>query len=496
VQCNPAALVGIDLGTSSAKVLACSMQGAMLASATRGYALRAPHPGYVELDGGDVLAGAEAALRNVLASLRDQSIIVAGLGLSGAMHGIVAVDARGEALGPCITWLDRRSAAIAAGWQRDGTAARLYASTGAPVHPMLPSCKLRWLAENSPEIFTRASKFVSLKELLVFRLTGEWVIDWGMASGTGLFDIHARRWDRAALDLARVGVARLSRLSAPSTSLRLRNTIARDLDLPVDLPVILASSDGALANLGVGAVGTDDFALTLGTSGALRVVVARPVLDRAGRTFCYAYDDRNYIVGGATSSAGAVLAKFEDWLLGDTAASEGPVRAIELASSAPVGARGLTLAPFLSGERAPYWRVDLHGTLAGLDLAHERADILRAAFESVVFALRSVYDVLLERLQAPQRLRLSGGLVRTPFMRQLIADVFACETSLVECPDSSAFGAAIMAGLSVGLVRSVAEMIPSQSALVNVPTPDDVARYAAAYDRYGTVVAATLEMPP
>ncbi len=468
----------------------------MFASAARAYALRAPCPGFVELAPNDVLDGAEAALRDVLISLRGQHVGVAGLGLSGAMHGIVAVDARGEALGPCITWLDRRSAAIAAGWQRDGTAARLYASTGAPVHPMLPLCKLRWLAANSPEIFTRASKFVSLKELLVFRLTGEWVIDWGMASGTGLFDIQARRWDRAALDLARVGVERLSRLAAPSTSLRVSKTIARDLDLPGDLPVILASSDGALANLGVGAVGTDDFALTLGTSGALRVVVARPVLDRAGRTFCYAYDDRDYIVGGATSSAGAVLAKFEDWLLGDTVRSERPARAASLANAAPLGARGLTLAPFLSGERAPYWRADLHGTLAGLDLAHERSDILRAAFESIVFALRSVYDVLLERLSVPRRLRLSGGLVRIEFVRQLIADVFDRETLLIEQADASAFGAALMAGLATGLVSEVPDIIPSHlpRAIRNVPERAHVEEYAAAYARYKTVVAATLDL--
>jgi len=411
VQCNSVSLVGIDLGTSSAKVLACDVLGATFASAARAYAMRAPRPGFVELAAGDVLAGAEAALREVLAALRAAEVPVAALGLSGAMHGIVAVDECGEALGPCVTWLDRRSAAIAAGWQRDGTAARLYARTGAPVHPMLPSCKLRWFAENTPEIFARAAKFVSLKELLVFRLTGEWVIDWGMASGTGLFDVRGRSWDAEALDLARVGTERLSRLAAPSTPLRLRDEVAQELELPVDVPVVLASSDGALANLGVGAVGKDEFALTLGTSGALRVVVTEPVLDATARTFCYAYDDRSYIAGGATSSAGAVLAKFEDWLLADTTPVERPARAVALAIAAPLGARGLTLAPFLSGERAPYWRVDLHGMLAGLDLAHERSDIVRAAFEGIVFALRSVYDVLLERLQPPKRLRLSGGLV-------------------------------------------------------------------------------------
>ncbi|MBC5798389.1 MAG: gluconokinase [Candidatus Eremiobacteraeota bacterium] len=492
------ALLGIDLGTSSAKVLACDQSGVLLAAAVHPYPLRVPRPGFVELDPGEVMLGADAALRDVLAALRERRIAVAALGLSGAMHGIVPVDARGAPLGPCLTWLDRRSADVAAAWQRDGTAARLYAATGAPIHPMLPSCKLRWLAQNDPALVARAAKFVSLKELLAFRLTGEWAIDWGMASGTGLFGAYERGWHAAALDLAGVSAERLSQPAAPSTRLRLRDAVARDLALVPNVPLVLASSDGALANLGVGAVGVDDFALTLGTSGALRVVVDEPVLDRAGRTFCYAYDDRCYIVGGATSSAGAVLARFEEWLLGDTAPADRPARAVALAAAAPLGARGLTLAPFLSGERAPYWRVDLHGTLAGLDLAHERGDLLRAAFESIVFAVRSVYDVLLERLPAPRRLRLSGGLVRPPFVRQLIADVFDCETVFTEHADASAFGAALMAGVAVGLVADAADIATSPSALAlearNVAERIHVEQYAAAFDRYRRVVAATLQL--
>jgi len=485
------ALVGIDLGTSSAKVVACSLRGVLLASALCPYALRVPSPGFVELDPDEVLLGADAALREVLAALGAQHIEVAALGLSGAMHGIVPVDARGAALGRCLTWLDRRSAAIAAAWQRDGTAALLYAGTGAPVHPMLPSCKLRWLAENDTKLIARAAKFVSLKELLVFRLCARWVVDWGIASATGLFDVRSRGWNECALDAARIGAQQLSAPAAPSTVLALHPAVARDLRLPPEVPVVLASSDGALANLGVGATTPGDVALTLGTSGAVRVVVTAPTLDPHGRTFCYAYDDRSYIVGGATSSAGAVIAKFEDWLLPDTAQSERPAQAVALAATAPLGARGLTLAPFLSGERAPYWRVDLHGTLAGLDLAHERGDILRAVFESVVFALRSVYDVLLERLPAAPHLRLSGGLARPAFMQQLIADVFDRETLLAERAEASAYGAALMAGLVSGLIPDT----PVPTTLRRcAPNPSAVESYAAIYDRYQRVVAATLAL--
>ncbi|TAM90589.1 gluconate kinase, partial [bacterium] len=139
--------VGVDLGTSATKALAFTPEGQAVADATEHYGLSAPQPGYVEQDADEIYQAAMRALRRVIDTVHLRGHEVLAIGLSSAMHGALPVDERGEALGPLITWMDRRSAAIAEAWRADGTALDLYARTGAPMHPMLPLCKLRWLSE-------------------------------------------------------------------------------------------------------------------------------------------------------------------------------------------------------------------------------------------------------------------------------------------------------------------------------------------------------------
>ncbi len=491
-----AVLAGIDLGTSAIKVLACTAEGKVVAAGSSSYPLITPQPGYVEQDADTVYRATMNVLQDVLKEVRLRGDEVAAIGLSSAMHGVLPIGADGEPAGAAITWLDRRSASVAENWRTDGTAAELYRRTGAPVHPMLPSCKLRWLADHEPDAFARAARFVSLKELLVYRWTGHWLVDWGIASGTGLFNVHERAWDEYALEAARIDAGRLSEPAAPSTTLRaFRPGIATTLGLSSQTALVLSSSDGALANLGVGAVVPGEVALTLGTSGAVRAVVERPELDEAGRTFCYAFDDARFIAGGPTSSAGAVLNQLQALFASEIPLEQRFARAADMAASAEPGARGLTVLPFLSGERAPYWLSELRGSIVGLDLAHSRADIFRASFEGVVFAVASVFDVLRERLGAPHTVRLSGGLTHAAFVRQLIADVFDCRAVLADQEEASAFGAAAMAGIAIGALpnaEAVAALLKPR--YVHEPAPESVARYREIFARYRACVNATLPL--
>jgi gluconokinase len=392
--------------------------------------------------------------------------------------------------------MDRRSGEIADRWHGDGTAADLYSRTGAPVHAMLPSCKLRWLAEHDPGLIERAARFVSMKELLIHRWTDEWMVDWGIASATGLFDVRKRDWDPRALEEARVPQSKLSFPVPTSTTRRAINpSVAASLGLQEGVTLVLCSSDGALANLGVGAVGAGELALTLGTSGAVRVVVDEVMLDAAGRTFCYAFDDNRYIAGGPTSSAGAVLARLFQLFLSEVSPEERTAHAIMLAEAAAPGAEGLTVLPFLGGERAPYWLSELRGGMIGLDLAHAREEIFRASFESVVFALATVLDVLRERVGTLKRIRLSGGLTHAAFVRQLVADVFDSQAVLSDQEEASAFGAAMMAAIVVGAIddaSAVAALL--EPAHVHEPNPAMVERYRDVFARYRACVDAILPL--
>ncbi|HTJ25132.1 MAG TPA: gluconokinase [Candidatus Limnocylindria bacterium] len=491
------AVVGIDLGTSAVKVLAVTTAGREIASGSEFYGLETPHPEFVEQDADVVYLATMRVLERVLADVRLRGSEVVAIGFSSAMHGVLCVDDQGEPLSRVITWMDRRAHAIVDGWRADGTAAALYAATGAPTHPMLPVAKLRWLARHDPALFAKTRRFVGLKELVVFRWTGEWLVDHGIASASGMLDLRTRDWSARALELAGVDAERLSRPAKPSTALRaFRPAIARELGLGDGTAVVLASSDGALANIGVGASTPGDVALTLGTSGAVRVLSTEPKLDARGRTFCYCADDTRYVVGGPTSAAGASL----DWifalLLDELPPPDRFARAAALAANVAPGADGLVVLPFFAGERAPYWNSTLRGAFEGLDLSHGRATIVRAAFESVVFGVFAVYAVVRELAGDAQRLLLTGGLTKAPLVRRLLADVFGLPATQPHQQEASAFGAALLAAQAVGVIADAAEA--AKAAGFDAPTAPDSslsATYAEAFARYRRSVDAHLALP-
>lgn len=489
-------VVGIDLGTSAVKVLASTVAGREVASGSEFYGLETPHAGFVEQDADAVYRAAMHTLQRVLADVRLRGNEVAAIGLSSAMHGVVCVDAAGEPLSRVVTWLDRRANAIADGWRADGTAASLYASTGAPMHPMLPVAKLRWFADHEPELFAATRRFVGLKELLIFRWTGDWLVDHGIASATGMFDLRNRTWYGPALECAGVDASRLSTPAPPSTRVHaFRPAISNELGLTGVTAVVLASADGPLANIGVGTSERGDLALTLGTSGAVRILSDTPILDDRGRTFCYCADDRRYAIGGPTSSAGASL----DWifalLLDETPKDERFARAAAIAAEQPPGADGLIVQPFFGGERAPYWNSGLRGAFDGLDLSHDRGTILRASFEGVVFGVFAVYAVMRELAGDAKQLLLSGGLTKAPLVRSMLADVFEIPAVQPHQEEASAFGAALVAAQSVGLVDDAAAA--ARKVGYDPPTQPDPAThdaYRAAFARYRAAVEAHLPL--
>jgi gluconokinase len=484
-------VVGLDLGTTSAKAIAYDVDGRPWGEAGREYPLSSPRPGTAEQDPDEVRDAAVAVLGTAVRRARQAGARVVGVAVSAALHSLLALGADGRPLTPVLTYADTRAAAEAARLRDSGRGLPLYRRTGAPVHPMTPLTKLRWFADHDPGTARAARRWVSLKEYVVAHLTGSFVVDHSVASGTGLFDLRARDWDAEALDYARVERAQLSQ-PVPTTEVRtLGAEAAAALGLDAGLPLVIGAADGCLANLGSGATSPDVAAVTIATSGAVRVVTAEPRTDPDGRLFCYALTEDRWVVGGAISNGGLALRWYRDHVLPDVAAqarAEGADpydRLVELALTAPPGGDGLLFLPFLTGERAPHWDAVPRGVLFGLDLRHGRADLVRAALEGPLLQLRWVLAALEDNGIVPREVRANGGFTRSAAWLQLLADVFARRITVPERGEATCLGAALLGAVALGLVPSLDVAAGAvRTAGCYDPRPELAGVYRTAFTRY------------
>ena len=341
-------VVGVDLGTTSSKAVAFTVGGSPVGSGQVGYRLRSRRPGYAEQDADEVRNSAVEATAEAIAQAVDAGHRVVGLSFSAAMHSLIGLDATGFPLTPVLTWADSRAVDQAARLRAEPRGLDLHKRTGTPVHPMSPLVKLRWFAERQPDVAALVGHWVGIKEYLLRRLTGTLVVDHGVASATGMFNLRNNAWDDEALDYAGITADQLPEPMPTTAVLPLSREGAALLGLPAGTPLVLGSSDGPLANLGLGAVRAGDVACSIGTSGAIRVVTDRPIVDDRGRVFCYVLAPDRYVVGGAVNNGGIVL----EWL-GDAVAPDlhgSPPALLDQAAAVPAGCGGLMFLPYLMGN--------------------------------------------------------------------------------------------------------------------------------------------------
>jgi gluconokinase len=441
-------VIGVDVGTTSAKAVAVDARGRERGSAETRYPLLEPAPGRAEQDPGVVVDGALEAIRGAVAAARDGGGQVVGLSLSAAMHALIALDAHDRPLTRLITWADTRAHAQAQRLRAERP--ELHDRTGTPIHAMAPLAKLAWFAESEPKTFAAARRWVGVKELVVARLTGTWALDHSTASGTGLLNLEALDWDREAVAAAGIGADRLATLVPTTERLALARDAAAQLDL--DVPLVVGAADGPLANLGVGAVEPGVAACSIGTSGALRLMVRRPAIDR--RLFCYALTPGRWVVGGATSNGGVVL-QWAGAALAPDLGEHAEAQLIALAQDVAPGSEGLLMLPYLLSERAPLWGAAASGAYVGLARHHGRGHLVRAALEGVCQQLALVLDSLRDAGNEVRELRATGGFARSAAWRRMLADVLGTAIGFPTVHEGSAFGAALLGMEALGLVESI-----------------------------------------
>ena len=456
-------LLGLDLGTTGSKALLIAPDGAIVASATVDYPLSTPHPLWAEQDPADWWSGTVSAIRTVLASSGIAPADIAGVGLTGQMHGLVLLDGGGRVLRPAILWNDQRTGSECASITREIGAERIIELTGNPVLPGFTAPKILWVRHHEPEVYARVAAVLLPKDFIRFELTGERLGEVSDASGTSLFDVGRRTWSGEmlrALDIPRAWLPEIT--ESPVASARISREAALATGLVEGTPVVGGAGDQAAQAVGSGIVDEGAVSITLGTSGVVFASSTRYRIDPQGRlhAFCHAAPALWHLMGVMLSAGGSLrwyrdaLGTEEKRRAAETGLDTYDVL-LEAAAGVSAGADGLFFLPYLTGERTPYPDPDARGVFFGLTLRHGKSHLTRAVVEGISFGLRDSLELMRATGLSIGAVRVSGGGARSPLWRQILADVCEAEVVTLNVTEGAAFGAALLAGVGTGVFPDV-----------------------------------------
>jgi gluconokinase len=447
-------IIGVDIGTTNSKAVAYSLEGTVLGQHIETYSPISPSEGYHELDPAVLFDAVCTVISGVVAQCASHRLVA--FGFSSAMHGLIAVDKSGDPLTNMITWADLRSSAYARELRNTPAGNLLHEQTGTPNHAMSPLCKLMWMKDHLPSVFNNTHKFISIKEFVFQKFFGRYIVDRSVASSTGLLDIHSRSWNENALQLAGIDESRLSEhVAADYVISGMQKEYANQLGVDPSTPFVIGGSDGCMAHIGSNAIRQGDVSVTIGTSGAVRIMNRKPVDDSGHRIFNYLITDDLYLSGGPVNNGGNVLQWFSKHFLGKNFQSEQEIAFfINDALKVPEGSEGLVFLPYIYGERAPVWDAEARGIFFGVSAVHTISHFMRSAMEGVSFSLFSILHSIEEANGPANEIYASGGFIRSRSWVQMLADIFGKRMHVMHSEDSSAAGAAIVAMKALGIIRN------------------------------------------
>ena len=474
-----AKLLGIDIGTSGTKALLIDEHGTVLKTASCEYPILVPQPMWTEQNPADWWAGVQLCLREIGESRPD------AIGLTGQMHGAVFLDENDQVIRPAILWNDQRTVNECGEIDRAVGADRVRQITCNPPLTGFQAPKILWLRNNEPENFSRLKSVLLPKDYIRFLLTGVKATEVSDASGTGLFDIASRDWSAeilSELDLS----SSLFPDSFESDEVSAR-TLQSGL-LEAGIPVVGGGGDQAAGAVGTGAVDEGIVSVSLGTSGVVFSSLPSAEYHKGGaaHTFCHA--NRSWHAMGVMLSCGGALRWYRDNLSRFSSYDE----IAECATRAEAGCGGLTFLPYLTGERCPHNNPYARASFAGMTLAHSEIEIGRSVFEGVTFGLKEGFELIKGLGASSSELRVTGGGARSQFWVQMIADVFGTDCVTLRCDEGPAYGAAILAGVGIGLWSST-KAACSELIKPNVRFEPTGLDYTDAYNRYRMLYLAQLD---
>ena len=449
-------LIGVDVGTSRCRAVLLDSSGNLLAENSVSYPVLSPQPGWQEQDPHTVFQAFAQVLQATVRRASSKIPIV--IGLSTYLNSLIPVDFKGEPLANCIIWSDLRSYDIVEHVREIINEHELYQRTGCPLHAMYPIWKILWFKKTYPHLLTKIQKWLSIKDFIIYKFCGNYITDWSIASASGMFNIHTLQWDDEALEIAEVRSSQLPEAASPLTIMAIKDEPLRALGLHrYNVSIVIGGGDGPLSSIGSGALGPHEADNTMGTGGAVRVLVDDPVVDKQMRTFCYIAIPGKWVVGGVTAG-GLVYDWFiREWCTAELAEAQSSGKTVheileEYVKTVPPGSDGLFFLPFVLGSRTPFWNMNLRGMLYGLSYHHTKKHIIRALIEGLIYERFLAFQAVEQVVNGITSIRLSGSLSRSTVLAQIMADVYGRELLIPVISETSAFGAAIVAAMAIGLI--------------------------------------------
>ena len=483
--------IGIDLGTSSAKLLLMDEKGTILNTVTREYDLIFPHPGWSEQRPEDwkdaVMTGIPELLRGF------DGAQVAGIGAGGQMHGLVVLDENDEVIRPAILWNDGRTQKqvdylneeIGRGVLSERTANIAFAGFTAP--------KILWIRENEPDLFARIQKIMLPKDYINYVLTGVHCCDYSDASGMLLLDVQHRRWSPEMLALCGVTGAQMPRLFESYECVgTVKPDVAAALGLPEGVKVAAGAGDNAAAAVGTGTVGEGGCNISLGTSGTVFISSKRFGVDPNNALHAFAHADGGYHLMGCMLSA----ASCNKWLMDEIYQTKDYAAEQRDITDEKLGRNHVFFLPYLMGERSPINDVRARGTFIGMTMDTTRSDLTQAVLEGVCFAIRDSIEVARSLGIDIPRSKICGGGAKSPLWKKMMANVLNIPLDSAASEQGPGMGGAMLAMVACGAypsVQAACDALVSTAATVT-PDPEIAARYEARYRQFRQIYPACKQL--
>ena len=493
-------LIGIDLGTSGTKTVLFDAEVTPLAAATVEYPMYQPQNGWAEQDPADWWDAVQKTIKSVLQKSGADAKEIAGVGISGQMHGLVMLDEAGRVLRRSIIWCDGRNGRECAQITETIGGDRLIAITANPALPGFTAGKILWVRRNEPEIYAQCKHVLLPKDYIRYMLTGVYATEASDASGMNLLDVTKRDWSDEMLSKLKIDPSWMAKVyESPEVTGRVHKKAAEATGLAEGTIVVGGAGDNAAAAVGMGVVREGRAFTSLGTSGVVFAHTDSVRIDPQGRvhTFCAAVP-QSYTVMSCTLAAGLSLRWMRDTLF--TAEAEAAkklgvdpyIPMMEAAQKVQTGANRLIFLPYLMGERSPILDEKSRGVFFGLSAIHNKNDMLRAVIEGISYSQRACVDILRGMGLRLDDMLLCGGGAKSPFWRQMLADLYGCPVCTIASTEGPALGAAILAGVGAGMYASVAEACDKMISRNAPLQPDSAAgkEYEPYYELYSTLYPA------